>query len=282
MKMLERVKSYDDGYYWEIIEDYPYERVTGFEGNYYENYYDETPKFYTLFNNKDEMQCVLLVANTNVITNVKSPNKDEIFPDSSCNPYILDLFNNSNLKTYNHVTFNLLGFVEVNDELWYAEDFENYSDELIIYEDLDLHMSHIEKLPEKLTVQGNLITTNSHLKTLPDNLIVNGDLQIQLTDVITLPKSIRVTGNIQATKSKLEHIPDNFTVNGTLDVTRTRIKKLPENLLVKKNLYLGWLGEMEIPDNLVVLGDVAIFGDTSTVISPNVKIHGSIRCGNVA
>lgn len=282
MIMSERVKSYDDGYYWGIIEDYPYEKLIGFERNDYENYYDDIPVIYTLFNNKDEIQCLVLVVKENIITNVKSPNKDEIFPDSSCNPYILDLFNDSNLKTYNHVTFNLLGFVEVNDELWYAEDFENYSEELIIYEDLDLHMSHIEKLPEKLTVQGNLVATNSHLKTLPDNLIVNGDLQIQLTDVTTLPKSIRVTGNIQAAKSKLEHIPDDFTVNGVLDVTRTRIKKLPENLLVKKNLYLGWLGEMEIPDNLVVLGDVAIFGDTSTVISPNVKIHGSICCGKVA
>lgn len=276
MIMLERVKSYDDGYYWEIIEDYPYEKVTGFEGNYYENYYDETPKFYTLFNNKDEIQCLVLVVKKNIITNVKSPNKDEIFPDSSCNPYILDLFNNSNLKTYNHATFNLLGFVNVNGKLWYAEDFENYSDELIIYEDLDLKMSHIENLPENLIVQGNLIATNSHLKTLPDNLIVNGDLQIQLTYVTTIPKSIRVAGDIEAAKSNLEHIPDDFTVNGTLDVTRTRIKKLPENLLVKKNLYLGWLGEMEIPDSLVVMNDVVIFGNTSTVISPNVKIYGSI------
>ena len=282
MIMFERVKNYDDGYYWEIIEEYPYEKVIGFERNYYENYYDDIPVLYTLFNNKDKIQCLVLVVKENIITNVKSPNKDEIFPDSSCNPYILDLFNNLNFKSYNHVTFNLLGFVEVNGKLWYSEDFENYSDELIIYEDLDLKMSHIEKLPEKLTVQGNLITTNSHLKTLPDNLIVNGDLQIQLTDVTTLPKSIRVAGNIQAAKSKLEHISDDFTVNGTLDVTRTRIKKLPENLLVKKNLYLGWLNEIEIPDNLVVLGDVAIFGDTSTVISPNVKIHGSICCGKVA
>ena len=60
------MKTYND---WEIIDDYPYEKVIGFEGNYYENYYDDIPVLYTLFDNKDEIQCLVLVVKENINTN---------------------------------------------------------------------------------------------------------------------------------------------------------------------------------------------------------------------
>ena len=124
----------------------------------------------------------------------------------------------------------------------------------------------IEKLPDNLTVGGNLNLYGTQIKELPDNLTVVDYLDLSCTSIKKLPDGLSVGGNFNLRGTPIEKLPDNLTVGGNLNLYGTQIKELPDNLTVGDNLILYDTEIEKLPDNLTVGGGIIGYeGDTSNV-----------------
>src|ERR1035437_5384125 len=94
------------------------------------------------------------------------------------------------------------------------------------------------KIPNNLTVNGNLDLSNTKITSLPDNLTVKGSLYLSNTKITSLPNNLTVNGTLDLRNTKITSLPNNLTVNGNLYLTNTQITSLPDNLTVKGSLYL--------------------------------------------
>ena len=69
------------------------------------------------------------------------------------------------------------------------------------------------KIPNNLTVKGNLYLRNTLITSLPDNLTVNGYLDLRNTPITSLPNNLTVNGNLYLTNTLITSLPDNLIVN---------------------------------------------------------------------
>src|ERR1017187_3217595 len=95
------------------------------------------------------------------------------------------------------------------------------------------------KIPNNLTVKGNLNLRNTPITSLPNNLTVNGNLYLRNTLITSLPDNLTVKRGLYLNNTLITSLPDNLTVNGYLDLRNTPITSLPDNLTVKGGLDLG-------------------------------------------
>ena len=96
------------------------------------------------------------------------------------------------------------------------------------------------KIPNNLTVKGNLNLRNTPITSLPNNLTVNGNLYLRNTLITSLPDNLTVKRGLYLNNTLITSLPDNLTVNGTLDLRNTQITSLPDNLTVKGYLRLSY------------------------------------------
>ena len=71
----------------------------------------------------------------------------------------------------------------------------------------ELCLSQIEgkvKLPNNLTILGNLILSNCDIDKLPSNLTIYGNLNISNTNILELPENLFVQGNLYAYSTKIK------------------------------------------------------------------------------
>ena len=125
------------------------------------------------------------------------------------------------------------------------------------------------KIPNNLTVNGNLYLSYTKITSLPDNLTVNGNLFLRNTKITSLPNNLIVNGYLDLSKTLITSLPDNLTVNGTLDLGNTLITSLPDNLTVNGNLDLSYTKITSLPDNLTVKGGLYL---SNTPIAKNEEL----------
>lgn len=120
----------------------------------------------------------------------------------------------------------------------------------------------IIRLPDNLTVSGNLILVDSGITELPEHLTVRGDLDLRGTEVTKLRPHLKVGGSLNLNGIPITELPDHLTVGRNLDLRGTRILKLPANLTVGRDLLLDGI-PAELPDDLHVRGTVYRFDPPS-------------------
>lgn len=93
------------------------------------------------------------------------------------------------------------------------------SESLAILGELDLRGSHIERLPQWLSVRGDVHTAQSALTTLPERLIVGGVLYLDHSRVRALPEGLRVV-HLSVADSLIREIPQGVQVEGYICTDR--------------------------------------------------------------
>ena len=146
----------------------------------------------------------------------------------------------------------------------------------------DLFLSNLPfdiKLPDNLTIGGDLYMRNSKITTLPNNLIVNGDLDLSYTEITSLPNNLIVNGNLNISDTEIATFPDSLKVSGNLNISYTKITTLPDNLELK-NLSLSNTKIKFLPDNLKVDGYLDLSDTEITSLPNNLIVNGNLMIVN--
>ena len=110
-------------------------------------------------------------------------------------------------------------------------------DNLTVNGDLDLRNTQIGSIPDNLTVSGDLDLSHTQIKSLPNNLVVRGFLDLAYTQIKSLPNNLIVRGDLYLNHTQIESLPNNLVVGGILDLGNTQIKSLPDSLRVGKFIH---------------------------------------------
>lgn len=95
-------------------------------------------------------------------------------------------------------------------------------EDLVYNDDLELTFSNITYLPDNLVVNGYLILlANEIIKKLPNNLTINGDLNLYGSIIEKIPKKLKVYGDLNLFGCEISLLPDDLYVNGDLDIRYT-------------------------------------------------------------
>ena len=109
-------------------------------------------------------------------------------------------------------------------------------DNLTVYGDLDLYRTQITSLPSGLKVGGNLYLESTSIKELPSGLKVGGDLGLNDTSIEELPSGLEVGGFLFLSDTEITELPSDLKVRGDLDLRRTWISKEYNQEQLKKML----------------------------------------------
>lgn len=163
---------------------------------------------------------------------------------------------------------------------------------LSIRRHLNAKSSQLSRYPEHVTINGDVIVSNTPIQTLP-RVKVNGALDISYTKVTDIPDGLEVTSLIAqgltldrlgpsvtikqnlALRGTWVRLQPGLTVGGTLFLQSARIHRLPDDLSAGGLDATG--AEMKsIGRNLRVSGDLDV-SDTSIVTLPgDMKVGGHI------
>ena len=132
---------------------------------------------------------------------------------------------------------------------------------------------YFEEHPEKKDL--NLSNLNFEPK-LPDNLTVYGDLDLSDTPITSLPSGLKVGGGLFLEGTQIKQLPSDLKVGGGLGLTNTPIKELPSDLKVVGNLYLDDSQIKELPDDLKVGGDLDLSDTEITELPSDLKVGGDL------
>lgn len=120
---------------------------------------------------------------------------------------------------------------------------------------VDFKGKKFKKLPDNLTINGNLMFHECILPKLPENLKVNGELLILGGDFKEITHTtFFIKNKITILDSGLKKIPDNWKINFSMSLSKNKIKELPKNLEVGNSLWLDNNLIENIPENLKVKG----------------------------
>jgi PcfJ-like protein len=140
--------------------------------------------------------------------------------------------------------------------------------------DLDLRNTPLTSLPAGLEVGGSLFICNTPITSLPAGLDVGGDLFICNTPITSLPEGLKVSGSLYLSNTPITSLPEGLKVGGYLGLSNTPITSLPEGLKVRGDLDLSNTPITSLPAGLEVSGDLYLEGSNVSVIPPAVKIGG--------
>jgi hypothetical protein len=114
-------------------------------------------------------------------------------------------------------------------------------DNIKIKGDLDISEAYDVsiKLPNNLTVGGNLNGWDSKLYSIPNNLTVKGNLDVSNDSIEQIGSNLTVGGNLGLSHTTVRRLPNNVTVGGDLIIQHTYLESLPKDLKVGGTLYLN-------------------------------------------
>ena len=87
---------------------------------------------------------------------------------------------------------------------------------LIVHGAANFYRAHMNLLPTKTQIFGNLNLSESSIMHLPSNLWVDGHLSIDDTNISVLPKGLYVMGNVYARGCDIRSISDDVEIKGDL------------------------------------------------------------------
>jgi len=172
----------------------------------------------------------------------------------------------------------------------------------VINRSLNLTNTGLERLPDNLTVEGNLIIGSNPIDRLPAGLTVNGSLSFRNTSIAELPPDLNVRDltienspiqelppglvvyNLKLIGSAITRLPDDIRIKDALVIKNTNIAELPQHLA--DSLYLLELdnvrgitlpSSMNVPGSFIVLnahneGDVDL---PDTLSTGRLSLHGA-------
>lgn len=73
---------------------------------------------------------------------------------------------------------------------------------------------HLGSNEERIIFEGYLSLQYKNIYRLPDNLTVTGDLILTLSDILELPKGLRVGGDLKIGGTLIKHLPPDLEVTG--------------------------------------------------------------------
>lgn len=111
--------------------------------------------------------------------------------------------------------------------------------------------SYITKLPNKLKVNGSLISKGTVLKELPEDLIVTGILNASSSNISKLHKNLKV-GDLNLANNNISELPSGIVSNHNFNLRSNNISELPKDLIVEGALFLRNNPIAEIPNGLSV------------------------------
>src|ERR1035437_532804 len=96
----------------------------------------------------------------------------------------------------------------------------------------------IESAPNKVTSEllSDLLKFNPTFK-IPNNLTVNGNLDLYNIEITSLPDNLTVNGYLYLRNTPITSLPDNLTVKGDLYLSNTPMAKNKELLTKYKKKY---------------------------------------------
>ena len=116
-------------------------------------------------------------------------------------------------------------------------------------ENMNLSDSYIPKLPNKLKVNGNLISKGTVLKELPEDLIVTGILNASSSNISKLHKNLKVR-DLNLANNNISELPSGIVSSHNFNLRGNNISELPEDLIVEGTLFLRNNPIAEIPNGL--------------------------------
>ena len=146
--------------------------------------------------------------------------------------------------------------------------------------DIDGVWHPFDKLPEGLTVEGNLDLSDTPITKLPDGMTVKGDLDLSHTPITELPKGMTVGGFLFADNTPITDLPEGLTVEQGLHLSYTKIFALPEGLKVNNFLHLSYTPITALPEGLTVGCNLHLCGTPITTLPKGLKVGGHLNlCG---
>ena len=137
----------------------------------------------------------------------------------------------------------------------------------------------ITKLPKRLTVGDDIDLSFSSITKLPEGLTVNGNLDLSHSEIAELPNELSVSGSLSLNGTKITKLPDALTVGGSL-ISGTKIKELPDNLIVGDDLDLSYSSITELPNVLSVSGNLNLSDTEITKLPERFTVGGNLDLRN--
>lgn len=189
-----------------------------------------------------------------------------ILIDEKKNPFIWNAILRKNLQ-YELVVDNGLGYIHHHE----------YTQAVFLitsaYKQVDTILTKKEEVREKhVTIDGK----NYDVNRLPNGLSVNGDLDVSYTSIIKLPDNLTIKGKLIAKDTNINLLPKNLKVGGSIILSESKITKLPDNLTVAGDLNIAFTKIRKLPNNLTVKGDLDLSGSDITDFSPAPRVTGDI------
>jgi len=134
------------------------------------------------------------------------------------------------------------------------------------------------KIPENLTIKGDLIAFTKDIRHLPKNLTVLGKLRIGSEILEEIGENLKVSGDLILQGSFLKSLPKKFSVGGTIDLYNSQqLEYIPENLEVNGSLILGNCEKLsKLPENLHVGGDLKIYNTKISKLPESLRVEQRI------
>lgn len=141
-----------------------------------------------------------------------------------------------------------------------------------------VNLSHtkISMMPDNIEI-GDLDLSYTQINRLPEKLKVNGDLDLSGLKLVELPSDLRVTGRIYLTGSEIKVIPANVEFCDSLDLSNSLIEELPAGLYIPKNLNISDTAISKIP-NGVKVGELVAVGIPTLEFGRNIEIAKLFLC----
>lgn len=138
-----------------------------------------------------------------------------------------------------------------------------------------VNLSHtkISMLPDNLEI-GDLDLSFTQIEKLPEKLNVNGDLNLSGLKLVELPSDLRVTGRIYLTGSEIKVIPANVEFCDSLDLSNSLIEELPAGLYIPNDLNISNTTISKLPNGLKV-------GTLDATGIPTLELGGIVEIENL-
>ena len=150
--------------------------------------------------------------------------------------------------------------------------------------DLHLNYSKVERLPDGLSVKGNLNLSHClYLTKLPANLQVGGTLYLSNSNVTEVPEDAKIgktvydrsgrvsyiapgccfPRGINMECSQMEHLPDDVVIRGELKASGSMLRDIPQTLNVRNDIILEDTKQLEaLPENYGHSGNLLLKGSS--------------------
>jgi|694.fasta_scaffold85085_3 hypothetical protein len=144
----------------------------------------------------------------------------------------------------------------------------------VVNRSLNLANKGLERLPDNLTVEGDLIIDVNPIDSLPAGLTVNGNLSLRNTSIAELPPDLNVR-NLTIENSPIQALPPGLSVRD-LKLIGSAITSLPDDIRIRDALVIKNTNIAELPQHLAnTLWSLTLEGVRGISLPRSMNVPGS-------